>query len=99
MIKQLSGKKHYVISALSLIIDGTINTIYDKSSVIFNDLKDSDIYEYISSFEVLDKAGAYNIEECADILIKNIDGCYHNIVGFPVKKFENSIIEENLKNL
>ena len=47
MIKQLSGKKHYVISALSLIIDGTINTIYDKSSVIFNDLKDSDIYEYI----------------------------------------------------
>ena len=64
MIKQLSGKKHYVISALSLIIDGTINTIYDKSSVIFNDLKDSDIYEYISSFEDLDKAGAYNIEEC-----------------------------------
>ena len=27
MIKQLSGKKHYVISALSLIIDGNINNI------------------------------------------------------------------------
>ena len=99
MIKQLSGKKHYVISALSLIIDGNINTIFDKSSVIFNDLEDADIHQYISSFDILDKAGAYNMEECADILIKNIDGCYHNIVGFPVKKIENSKMKESLKNL
>ena len=99
MIKKLSGKKHYVISALSLIIDGNINTIFDKSSVIFNKLRDADIHQYISSFDILDKAGAYNIEECADILIKNIDGCYHNIVGFPVKKFENSKMKESLKNL
>ncbi|MEC7822682.1 MAG: Maf family protein [Candidatus Neomarinimicrobiota bacterium] len=99
MIKELSGKKHYVISGLSLIIDGNINTIMDKSSVIFNDLKDIDIHEYVSSFNVLDKAGAYNIEECEDLLIKKIDGCYHNIVGFPVKKFKNSIIEKYLNNL
>lgn len=99
IIKQLSGKKHYVISALSLIIDGNINTIVDKSSVVFNNLKDIDINEYISSFDVLDKAGAYNIEECGNILIKKIDGCYHNIVGFPLKKFEKSIIKQNLNNL
>ena len=95
----MSGKKHYVISALSLIIDGNINTIVDKSSVVFNNLKDIDINEYISSFDVLDKAGAYNIEECGNILIKKIDGCYHNIVGFPLKKFEKSIIKKTLNNL
>ncbi len=99
IIKQLSGEKHYVISALSLIIDGNINTIVDKSSVVFNRLEDISIHKYISLFDVLDKAGGYNIEECADILIKNIDGCYHNIVGFPLKKFEKSIIKKKLNDL
>tara|TARA_B100000427_G_scaffold112996_1_gene93654 strand:- start:892 stop:1044 length:153 start_codon:yes stop_codon:yes gene_type:complete len=35
----------------------------------------------------------------SDFLIKKIDGCYHNIVGFPLKKFEKSIIKQNLNNL
>ena len=57
------------------------------------------IQNYIESFNVLDKAGAYNIEDAENILIKHIDGCYNNIVGFPLKKFKMSKIKTILDNL
>ena len=34
-----------------------------------------------------------------NILIKHIDGCYNNIVGFPLKKFEMSKIKKILDSL
>ena len=45
---------------------------------------------YINNFNVLDKAGSYNIEDAKKYFIKNIDGCYNNIVGFPEQKFLKS---------
>ena len=45
---------------------------------------------YINDFNVLDKAGSYNIEDAEKYFIKNIDGCYNNIVGFPEQKFLKS---------
>lgn len=99
IIKELSNQTHCVMSALSLVVNGKVNTIVDHSSVTFKKLSDNDIKKYISSFDILDKAGAYNIEECEQFLIKKIDGCYHNIVGFPLRKFKSSEIERILKKL
>ena len=87
------------MSALSVVVSGKVNTIVDYSFVTFKSLSDDDIKRYISSFDILDKAGAYNIEECEQFLIKKIDGCYHNIVGFPLRKFKDSKIEKILKEL
>jgi septum formation protein len=33
----------------------------------------------------LDKAGAYAIQECGEILISEISGSYSNVVGLPVE--------------
>jgi len=99
IIKELSNQTHCVMSALSLVVSGKVNTIVDHSFVTFKSLSDDDIKRYISSFDILDKAGAYNIEECEQFLIKKIDGCYHNIVGFPLRKFKDSKIEKILKEL
>ncbi|GIT10464.1 MAG: hypothetical protein CM1200mP31_6330 [Candidatus Neomarinimicrobiota bacterium] len=82
------------MSALSLGVNGKVNTIVDHSFVTFKNLSDDNIKKYISSFDILDKAGAYNIEECEQFLIKKIDGCYHNIVGFPLRKFKSSEMKE-----
>ena len=99
ILSKLSDKKHSVISGLTLFYDGKSNTIFDKTDVTFNKLSESIIDKYINSFDVLDKAGAYNIEDADDILIKHIDGCYNNIVGFPLKKFEMSNIRKILEKL
>ena len=99
IIKKLSNQTHSVISGLSLFLDGEAINIFDKTDVTFKKLSNSVIENYIKSFDVLDKAGAYNIEDAENILIKHIDGCYNNIVGFPLKKFEMSKIKKILDNL
>ena len=89
----LSGKSHYVISALSLTYRDNQITIFDSTKIFFKKLNKEEIQHYINNFDVLDKAGSYNIEDVEEYFIKNIDGCYNNIVGFPEEKFLESEIK------
>ena len=90
VLSSLSGRSHYVISALSLTYNDNQITIFDSTKVYFKTLKKDEIKNYINNFNVLDKAGSYNIEDAEKYFIKNIDGCYNNIVGFPEQKFLKS---------
>ena len=90
VLSLLSGRSHYVISALSLTYNKNQITIFDSTKVYFKTLKKDEIENYINNFNVLDKAGSYNIEDAEKYFIKNIDGCYNNIVGFPEQKFLKS---------
>jgi septum formation protein len=96
VLSLLSGKSHYVISALSLTYNENQITIYDSTRVSFKTLSKEEIKNYINNFDVLDKAGSYNIEDAEEYFIKNIDGCYNNIVGFPEEKFLSSEIKQIL---
>ena len=95
----LSGKSHYVISALSLTYRDNQITIFDSTKIFFKKLNKEEIQHYINNFDVLDKAGSYNIEDLDKNFIKNIDGCYNNIVGFPEQKFLKSEIKQILDSL
>ena len=96
VLSLLSGRSHYVISALSLTHYDNQITIFDSTKVCFKTLKKDEIENYINNFNVLDKAGSYNIEDAEKYFIKNIDGCYNNIVGFPEQKFLKSEIKRIL---
>jgi septum formation protein len=89
----LSEKDHFVISALSLTYPENQITIFDSTKVSFKSLTDDNIKSYVKNFNVLDKAGSYNVEDAEEYFIKNIDGCYNNIVGFPEQKFLRSTIK------
>ena len=99
VLSLLSGRSHYVISALSLTYNDNQITIFDSTKVYFKALNEEEIKYYINNFDVLDKAGSYNIEDAEQYFIKNIDGCYYNIVGFPEKKFLKSEIKNILDAL
>ena len=96
ILSLLSGNSHYVISALSLTYNDNQITIFDSTRVSFKTLRKEEIKNYINNFDVLDKAGSYNIEDAEEYFIKNIDGCYNNIVGFPEEKFLSSEIKQIL---
>ena len=90
MLRRLSGRRHEVLTGLCLTLTGDPLRVYSSatcSGVHFRRMSDSDIEWYLSTGEYRDKAGAYGIQGFASLFIDRIEGCYFNIVGFPVSEF------------
>ena len=86
MLKQLSGKTHRVITGIAVVNTADKKEYTDSAItyVTFNDLSDSDIYNYIDTRKPFDKAGAYGIQELPESFVKKIDGYFDNVVGLPI---------------
>lgn len=95
MLKELSGKEHLVISGVSIFEASTGRSItkHETTIVSFRELSDREIQKYIASGEPRDKAGSYAIQGIGSLFVKEIKGCYFNVVGLPVQKF-NEIMNE-----
>ena len=39
----------------------------------------------------MDKAGSYGIQGRAGVFVEKIDGCYYNVVGFPLNRISSEI--------
>lgn len=72
-------------------------TASEETKVTFRDLTDEEIENYIDASKPFDKAGAYGIQDKGFSFVKNIDGNLDNVIGFPIKKFEELIKQYNLK--
>ena len=87
MLKMLSGKKHEVITAVSLTSKQKQKTFFASSYVYFKKLSDEEINFYITNFKPYDKAGAYGVQDWIGFVgIKKIVGSYFNVMGLPVKE-------------
>ncbi len=92
MLKQLSGHKHTVYTGVCVRSVEKHITFYEASDVFFNPLSDDMIQYYLDKHQPLDKAGAYGIQEFIGYVgIRKIDGCYYNVMGFPVSRFIHEI--------
>ncbi len=88
MLRKISADVHTVYTAVSVRSNKKTHTFYDESKVYFNTLTDEMIEYYLHNFKPLDKAGAYGIQEFIGYVgIRRIEGCYYNVMGFPVAKF------------
>lgn len=86
ILRELSGKKHYVYTGVAVYFKGRICTFADKSSVRFKTLSDDEIDAYIATGSPMDKAGAYGIQDKQAVV--SYKGSYSNIVGLPVEKLK-----------
>lgn len=86
MLRTLSGGEHYVYTGISVVDTDSMHTVseYEKTTVVMRELTDREINFYIDNFNVMDKAGAYGIQEYASSFVSGIHGDYFNIVGLPV---------------
>ena len=91
MLKSLSGNTHEVVTGVSLInLSGDIDYTFNQRTVVtLTNITDEEILAYIKNFNPLDKAGSYGIQDGFSVFIKNINGCYFNVMGFPLSKFFN----------
>ena len=89
MLQTLSGKTHQVYTGVCLKwTEKNIHHLFAEiTTVTFRNLDDGDIAHYIKSCPPYDKAGAYGIQDWSAVFVKEIRGCYDNVVGFPISRF------------
>ena len=94
MLRQLSGRDHKVITAVTIRDPELAITFSDTAIVSFKELTDAEIDFYINTFRPFDKAGAYGIQEWIGYIgIERIEGSYFTIMGFPVHLVYKHLIE------
>lgn len=84
---RLSGQTHQVYTGITVYYKHRFVSEAEKTSVTFKELSDREIEEYVSTHEPLDKAGAYGIQGFGGQFVQKINGCYFNVMGFPVSLF------------
>jgi septum formation protein len=86
MLKELSGKKHQVLTGVCLLSTEKKVSFYASTDVWFKQLSDEEIHYYLENFRPYDKAGAYGIQEWIGYVgIDRIEGCFFNVMGLPVQ--------------
>lgn len=87
ILKELSGKEHYVYTGYALKQGDKLVQGIAKSSVFFNELSDELINAYIETGSPMDKAGAYGLQDNEKFsLVKKTSGSNNNIIGFPTEQ-------------
>ncbi|MFC4874270.1 Maf family nucleotide pyrophosphatase [Negadavirga shengliensis] len=87
MLRQLSSKKHEVMTGVCLMDAFKKNVFDDITDVYFNHLEEEEIDYYVENYKPMDKAGAYGIQEWIGYIgVEKIEGSYYNVMGLPVHK-------------
>lgn len=87
MLRQLSGKTHQVCTGVCLAgPDDRLLKLHAITKVIFRDLDEATIAEYLAKTSPLDKAGGYGIQDHGELIVASIEGSYENVMGLPVEK-------------
>ncbi len=89
MLQTLSGQTHLVKTAVAVVCHEYKHRtdFIETTTVVFHSLDDDDIDRYLTLDPPLDKAGAYGIQDWSGVFVKQINGCYHNVMGFPLARF------------
>ena len=94
MLRSLSGKKHEVITSISIKSKDFQTIVNDTTVVSFKKISDKEINYYINNYKPFDKAGAYGIQEWIGfIAINKLEGSYFNVVGLPVHKLYEELMK------
>jgi len=86
MLRVLSGSSHRVLTGITVVDawTGRVESDVVETLVSMLPLSEEDIDRYVASGEPLGKAGGYAIQELGAVIVKGIDGCFHNVVGLPL---------------
>jgi septum formation protein len=95
MLEKLSGRTHSVVTGVALIRlpDAEHHSFIETTHVHFAGLSPDDLTRYLATGEPFDKAGSYAIQGRGGRYIPRIEGCYFNVVGLPLARLHQSLME------
>jgi len=87
MLAMFSGRSQQVFTGVALALPQKAEpkVWLDVSTVNFKDISGDDIDRYFDRIDPLDRAGAYDIDCCGDMVISGYDGSYSNVMGLSAK--------------
>jgi|TARA_B100002052_G_scaffold298543_1_gene332385 septum formation protein len=95
ILKKLNGQKHYLISSVCISKNGSMIWNYtDKAILTMKNFSENDLKQYLLKItdENLFAYNVYQIEGEGKKLFSSIDGDENTIMGLPVKKIKEYII-------
>jgi len=94
MLVSLSDSSHKVITSVCLRDQQKKLVFSSITKVFFKSLSDAEINYYVEKYKPLDKAGSYGIQEWIGMIgITKIEGSYFNVVGLPIAKLYQKLIQ------
>jgi septum formation protein len=92
MLQKLSGRRHSVITGVALLHKGRLHTFAERTEVFFRPLAQQEIETYVTTYQPLDKAGAYGIQEFIGLRgVQRIEGDFYNVMGLPVCRLSQEL--------
>jgi septum formation protein len=81
MLERLSGRTHWVYTAVAVARDGALVSGVEAVEVTFRPLSTRQVQEYVATGEPMDKAGGYGIQGFGATLVERIHGDYFAVMG------------------
>lgn len=89
ILNELSNTWHSVFTAVCIKHKDKIYKDIEETKILFHALNEKQIKLYHDSFYFSDKAAGYAIQKAGSIIIKNMIGCYYNVMGLPIYTLKN----------
>lgn len=87
MLRRLSGRPNQVCTGVCIMGPSEkVTLLHAVTDVFFRELDDETLFAYLAKTQPLDKAGAYGIQDCGEMIIERIEGAYDNVMGLPVEQ-------------
>ena len=96
ILNRLSGNKHQVLTAVSVVNGAKSVTKTVSTDVYFKILTRDEISRYWQTGEPQDKAGSYGIQGIGGQFVTRIDGSYSAVVGLPLYETSQLLAEFGL---
>lgn len=93
MLCDLSDSWHQVMTGLTVLQGDKVVSCTEITDVLFRELTEKEIDDYIRSGDPMDKAGSYGIQSGGAVFVQQIHGDYYNVVGLPVCRLSQILKE------
>lgn len=85
MLSQLQGRIHTVVTGVCITSQKRQESFSCHTQVHFAPLSQEQIVHYVKTYQPLDKAGAYGIQEwIGAVAVSKIEGSFYNVMGLPL---------------
>jgi septum formation protein len=95
-LKDLCGHWHTVYTSLTVRYREKEHQMIEATRVHFNALTDEEMHLYYRKLHYADKAGGYSIQQAGSLIVKEIVGCYYNVMGLPINALRQVLLHVDI---